>query len=70
MRKVLDVKKVRRAEHVIAFCGRTMHVLKSRSRLPDKLDNFPMPELVIGYFPRPKPHTEVIEFIPCLKKEK
>lgn len=49
------------ANYVLAFCGSDMYVIKSRSPEYKSSTVVPRrPDLVIGVYPFPKPHVEVI----------
>lgn len=61
VKNVLDLYQIRKAHHVLAFCGNSMYVIKSHSAVLPVGQPHCKPDLVLGYFAYPKPHTEEIK---------
>jgi len=53
---------IRKADHVLAFIGSAMYVIKTRSPGFEVVRNLPRkPDCVIGYYLLPDPHIAMIE---------
>lgn len=55
-----SLRFVAEAQHVIAFCGTRMYIVKSRDHNPDPMPR-ERPDKVIAYYTHPEPHIEELE---------
>lgn len=51
-----SLKYIAEADHVIAFCGTQMYIVKSRSHNPDPMPPC-KPEKIVAFYRFPEPHV-------------